>query len=67
MHTMSELALSELVNEHQRARLEQARQARYAHTLVQMRRVRRREQRAERQLLRAWRQSDELRESLEVL
>lgn len=66
MHTMSELALSELVTEHQRVRLEQARQARYAHTLAQMRRVQRKERRAQRQLLRAWRRTDELRASLEA-
>lgn len=66
MHTMSEPALHVLVSEHQRVRLEQARQARFAHTLARMRRVQRMEHRAERQLLRAWRRSDELRASLEA-
>jgi energy-coupling factor transporter transmembrane protein EcfT len=61
MHTSPEL-----VREHTRAKLEQAQRARYARTVMQIRKVRRMEQRAERQLLRAWQRGEELRASLET-
>jgi hypothetical protein len=57
---------SELVRDHHRSKLEQTRQARYARTLAQLRKAKRVEQRAERDLLRAWHRSDELRASLET-
>jgi hypothetical protein len=66
MHTMSELAMASLITEHHHRKLEQARQARYAHALTELRRARRMEQRAERQLLRAWQRAAEVRESLEA-
>jgi hypothetical protein len=66
MHTLSERAMSTLVAERHNATLEQARRARYAHVLMELRKAERMEQRAERQLLRAWQRSDELRETLET-
>ena len=65
MHMLSELAMSKLVTEQHHVQLEQARQARYAQALAELRKARRMEQRAERNLLRAWQRADEVRESLD--
>ena len=66
MHTLSEPAMAALVSERRQATLEQARQARFAHAITELRKAERVEQRAERELLRAWRHSDNLRTSLEA-
>jgi hypothetical protein len=66
MSMLSEQAMAALVSERRQASLEQARQARYAHTLTELRRAERVSRRASRQLLRAWQRSDELRASLEA-
>jgi hypothetical protein len=66
MHMLSEPAMTALVTERRRATLEQARRARVAHTFTELRRAERHSQRAERQLLRAWRRTDELRAELEA-
>ncbi len=66
MHTLSELAMTSLATEEHHAKLEQARQARYARAITSLRRARRMEQRAERQLLRAWQRADAIRETLEA-
>ena len=66
MYMLSEQAMAALVNERRHNSLEQARQARYAHQLTELRRAERVSRRAGRQLLRAWRRSDELRASLDA-
>ena len=66
MYMLSGQAMAALVSERRQTSLEQARQARYLHQLTELRRAERVSQRAERQLIRAWRRSDELRESLEA-
>jgi cysteinyl-tRNA synthetase len=63
---LSELAMTSLATDEHRAKLEQARQARYARAITNLRKARRMEQRAERQLLRAWQRADAIRESLEA-
>jgi hypothetical protein len=66
MYMLSEQAMTALVSERRQTSLEQARQARYAHQLTELRRAERVSRRAGRQLLRAWRRSDELRASLDA-
>ena len=56
-----------LARDRSSARYEQAQHARIARQAVQLRKLDRIRQRAERKLLRAWQRSDELRASIEAV
>ena len=56
-----------LARDRSSARYEQAKHARVARQAAELRKLDRRRQRAERNLLRAWQQSDELRASIEAV
>ena len=53
-----------LVKERHQERLRRAREERSAHQVVELRRLERRSQRAERELLAAWQRVEQLRSSL---
>ena len=55
----------QLARERTRDNLEQAEQLRYSRRLRALHRARRREQRAERRMIEAWRRAAELRESVD--
>jgi hypothetical protein len=56
----------ELARERHRGQLEQARRSREARRVMKLRRARRLEHRAERQLLRAWSRAERLRSALDT-